>query len=482
MKKSRVFLIILVSIFVFLLVYTPHYNYPFPSHIDEWHHITEAMKIEAGEYTGGGFAYRIGFQILLLLLLKITNLVLIYKFLPALWAVFSALVLFSVVYKKTNKQFYTAILAMIFFASIKSNVNITGLWFFTPLSFSIPFIFLYIYFFTEGIEKQNKKLILISLAVMIFLLFFHSISVLFAIPFLFIYSLFNFKYLKKEWKFFSAFLIIPVMGTLFYKFLAKNSWESLPINLFQALQFKYGWGVLEIDNSFFELYSLVGYLLAIMGLIFIFKNKENLKKYIAYLLWPIAVLIMIIIYKITGVSYLSPYQRNLYYFVIGLPVLSAFGLNYLFGLIKKPININYIESGEEIFKKTIFIIIFILIMFFTFLFYTDIPDNIKLYEVIDSNDYQALLFLSTLPKSTVMALSGISTAMYSISKHEPIATYFFYGNRKNVKEFFSAEDCRTKQKILDKYKAKYVLSKFKIDCGWELIYDKGDYIYEIKEN
>jgi len=475
MTKSKIFLIILVSIFTFLLVYIPHYDYPFPRHIDEWHHIGEAIRLERGEYSGGVSGYRIGFHVLLLLLSKVANLVLIYQFLPAIWAVITALVLFSVVYKKTDRQFFTALFAMVFFASIKSNVNITGLWFFTPLTFSIPFIFLYVYFFTEGIEKQKKKFILASLAIMFLLLFFHPISVLFAIPFLLIYSLLNFKYVKKEWKFFSTFLIIPLVGILFYKFITKIPWESLTGKLTQALQFRRGWGVLELDNSFFELYSLVGYLLAIIGLVIVFKNKENLRKYLAYGLWPVAVLISIMIFRIADLSYLSPYQRNLYYFAISLPILSAFGLSYLFKLINR----GFIENRQEILKKIVLVIIFIIVIFFTFRSYTNIPKQVDLYQVIDNNDYQALLFLSTLPeKSVVMTTPRISTALYAVSQHKPVATYFFYGNRKDAERFFLSEDCEIKEQILDNYDVKYVLSKFKINCGWNLIYDKENYIYE----
>ena len=489
MTKSKLFFLVLILIFVFLLVYTPHFAYPFPSHIDEWHHITEAIKLQEGEYSGGTMGYRVGFHLLLLLLSKITNLVLIYQFLPAIWAVFSALALFYVVYKKTDRKFYVALFALIFFASIKSNVNITGLWFFTPLSFSLPFIFLYVYFFTEGIEKQNKKFILVSLIIMALLLFFHSISVLFAIPFLLIYSLFNFKYIKKEWEFFSLFLIIPIIGILFYKFVTKTPWNFLIRNLIKALQFRRGWGVLEINNSFFELYGLIGYILAIIGLILVFRNKKNInpvrgyrskveaqsertsngvKKYLAYGLWPITVLISIMIYKKTGVSYLSPYQRNLYYFVIGLPILSAFGLDYLFKLTQKIIN-----------KKIFLVVIFIVVIFFTFKSYWEIPKQVDLYQVIDNDDYQALLFLSTLPKTVVMADPMVSVAMYPISRQEPVATLFFYGNRENAKMFFLLDGCKAKQQILDEYKVGYVLSKLEINCGWKLIYDKENYIYEV---
>jgi len=488
MTKGKIFLIVLVSIFVFFLVYIPHYNYPFPRHTDEWHHITEAIRLQEGKYSGEATGYEFGFHILLLLLSKITDLVLIYQFLPAIWAVFSVLVLFYLVYKKTDRQFLIALFAMIFFASIKSNVNITGLWFFTPLTFSLPFIFLYVYFFTEGIEKKNKKFILVSLAIMVMLLFVHSISVLFAISFLSIYALFNFKYIKKEWKFFSIFLIIPIVGALFYKFMIKSSWQLLIKNLIDELQFNYNWYGLEgaeFNNSFFELYSLIGYVLVIIGLVFIFKSKESLKKYSAYLLWPVTVLILIVIYRKTGVSYLSSHQRNLYYFAISLPMLSAFGLDYLLKLTKKPLNMDFIkaskvEGDEEIFKKTALFIIFITIIFFTFISYTKIPKPIDLYQVIDNDDYQALLFLSTLPKSAVvMATPEISTALYPISQHEPIATAYFYGDRTDSDKFFRAIDCQTKEQILNKYQVKYVLSESKIDCGWDLIYDRRDYIYEV---
>lgn len=483
MKKSRIFLIIIVLIFTFLLVYIPHLGYPFPRHVDEWHHITEAIKLEKGEYSGGATGYRIGFHILLLLLSKITNLVLIYQFLPAIWAVFSALVLFYVVYKKTDKQFLIALFSMIFFASIKSNVNITGLWFFTPLTFSIPFIFLYIYFFTEGIEKHNRKFILLSLATMILLLFIHSISVLFAIPFLLIYSLFNFRYLKKEWKFFSIFLIIPIIGALFYKFMKEVPWNFLIRDLIIALQFKRGWGVLELNNSFFELYSLMGYILAVVGLVLIFRHRENLKKYLVYGLWPITVLISIMIYKKTGVSYLSPYQRNLYYFALSLSILSAFGLDYLLKIVKQLIiKTNFADVEKEFLKRTVFVLIFIVVIFFTFLSYQKIPQQVALYQVIDNSEYQALLFLSKIPeKGVVMALPRISEALYPISGHKPVATYVFYGKRADVERFFLSEDCETKQQLINQYKVKYILSKSKINCGWKLIYDKENYIYKYEK-
>ncbi|MGA2775023.1 MAG: hypothetical protein ABSE81_03045 [Candidatus Omnitrophota bacterium] len=468
MKKNRILLVLVAATATFLLVYSPHYRYPFPSHADEWHHITETIRLEAGGYSGKSIGLRLGFHIFLLPLSRIADLVLIYKFLPAIWAVLCAFIVFFTVYRKTGKNFFTAAMAMVFFASIKSNVNITGLWFFTPLTFSIPFIFLYAYFFTEGLEKENKKFILLSLLIMAFLLPIHAISVLFAFPFLIIHSLFNLRYIKKEWKFFSLFLIIPLGGMVFYKFMMRVPWPDLINNMIQALQFKRGWGKLEINNSPSELYSLIGYISVIPGIVFIFSNRNNFKKYLAYLLWPICILISIIVYRISGISYLIPYQRNLYYFAISLPLLSALGTDY------------FLKGIWKVSKKTAYVFI-IIIVISTFWSYWRIPKQVDLYEVIDGNDYRALIFLSSLPQpSVVMAPAGISEALYPVSRHQPVATYAFYGNRQDSEKFFNTDDCKIKEQIIGKYGVRYILSKFKINCGWKLIYDKGDYIYEAK--
>ena len=125
--------------------------------------------------------------------------------------------------------------------------------------------------------------------------------------------------------------------------------------------------------------------------------------------------------------------------------------------------------------------VFIIVIFFTFKSYWEIPKQVDLYQVIDNDDYQALLFLSTLPKTVVMADPMVSVAMYPISQQEPVATLFFYGNRENAKMFFLLDGCKAKQQILNKYNVKYVLSKSQIDCGWDLIYDKKNYIYQYEK-
>ena len=480
MKRSEVLFLGLVLVAVFIIVYSPHFNYPFPYHIDEWHQITKSMNI-GNEVRGIESNFEIGLHFLLFCLSKLTNLVLVYKFLPALWAVLSALTLFFVVYKKTGKNFLIALFSVIFFASLKSNVNILGLWFFTPLTFAIPFIFLYIYFFTEGMEKQNKKLVLISLGIMVFLIPFHALSVTFSIPILAFYCLFHLKYIKKEYKFFSLFLIVPLIGIIFYKFVMRKTFLEVLSNLTDLFIFKRGWGILEIQNSFFEVYSFIGYLLVALGVMLILLHRTDSKKYLVYILWPVITLVSIISFRIFGISLFAPYQRNLYYFALSLPFLSAFGLYFIIKIVKNEINnININHYQKEIVKKSVILIIILLLLFFTFRSYYKIPENSSLYQVITEKDYEDLLYLKGLPnEGEVMADIMISTALYPIShKNEVSALFFSIRNRKDVERFFNSNGCEVKNRIIKKQNVSYILSKEPINCNWQLLRSENNYIYQ----
>lgn len=475
MKKRELILVIAVCVFTFLIAYFPHYSYHLPLHIDEWKQLGEARSIvDSGLKVENTHNLEIGFNIILAFLYKIADPIQIYQYLPVIWAVLSALVLFFVVYKKTDR-FYMALFAMIFFASIKSNSNLTGLWFFTPLTFSIPLIFLYVYYFTEGIEKDNRKYLVISFLLMIILIPIHAISILFALPFLLIYCIIKRKDLYKRKEIFIFPLLIVILGLIFYILANDFSISKNIFGLLSQLSFKKGWGVLELNNSPFEIYSLMGYILAAFGIFAIIYKKES-KKYLAYLLWPLTLIIMIAIFKITDYSYLSPYQRNMYYLAISLPLLSAVGLYNLLLIIKSSLK----KSGSKKVIATILVLVCLITIFFTFLKYDDIPQQISIYHLITNDDYKALQYLNALNKSTIIAPEDIGSATYAVSGQTPLATIYFDNTNKSkqdVNKFFTSPDCTTKQKIIKRYKVEYVLSRYNLDCNWTILYDKNDYIY-----
>ena len=479
MRIKKKYILIIVLILIFLLILSPRVDNPYPTHIDEWHHITESIKLER-QAPNGLAAMKVGFHYILYFLNLFTNLILIYKFLPAILAIITALILFHISKKETNhlsSSFLIAITTIIFFVSIKSNANILGLWFFVPLTLAIPFIYLYIHLFTEGIKQQNKKLILYSLIPMIILIPIHAVSLLFAIPILAIYLLLNISYLKKEYKFFLTFLIIPILGILLYSKIMYLPLIPAIQDMLTRLQFHKGWNVLEASNSPFELYSPIGYILASMGAIYIASNRNNLKKYLIHIIWPIAAIAYILIFRQTGISYLSPYQRNLYYLALSLPFLSALGLYYLITKIKK------LKIKNQT-KQLITVLTIIIILFLTFQSYYQLPEKMQVYENINPPNYEALQFLKQQPNPTnskVVAPALIATTIYPITQHEPLATTFFYGDRDLLFKFFLSEDCNTKNQIINQHNVSYVLTEQPIECDWEIIYNENNnIIYKIQ--
>ncbi len=474
---------------VFFVVYSPHFSYPFPFHIDEWHHIDQSILLGSyGDYfdrlrvdlEARPNSFEIGFHLFLLLLSLIVNVPTTLQFMPGLWAVLTASVLFYTTYKLTRGNFLAAWLAIIFFASIKSNVNLTGLWFFTPLTFAAPFLFLYMYLFSEGLLRQDKRMVLGSLAIMVFLIPTHSVSLLFALPALTMYGLFYWRYILSEWKFFWIFLVIPVAGFIFFKDALGLAWGEAFVHFAQGIQFPYGWGVLELNNSLFEVYTLVGVVFAFAGVVLITMKPERWR-FLLYLLWPLNAFILIVLFRATGISFLAPFQRNLYYLALGLPVLSGVGAAHLITFTSEQFK-RFLSSAKDIeyITKVLTVGVVMVTVLFSFVSYYEVPAGLELYQPINKADYAALQFLAQQPPGHVLASPFVSTAVFSVSGMRPLATVFFDSQFRGITEQFFVVDCEQKNALLQGVEERlYIISQRALTCGWNTIYNDDDYIYQI---
>lgn len=509
MKKLQWLVLLLTLGGVFFIVYAPHFTYALPFHVDEWHHISEGLRLgNYGEYfrifqaeSANRFSgAEIGFHFFLFLLSFVTNLVLAYKFLPALWAVFSAAAIFYVVYKKSDNNFLLSWLTVLFFASLKSNVNLLGLWFFTPLTFVLPLILLYVYFFDEGLKQLKTNYLLISLGLMAVIVPTHSLSLFFALPFLVIFTLLNWKSALKKWPIMLAYLILPVLAIFFYQYILNIPWSQLPARLGDLVTFRHGWGILELGNSLTEVYSLTGYILAIIGIGHIFHAKQ-IKKYSIFLLWLLSTAILILIYRTTGNSYLSPYQRNVYYLAIALPIFSALGLYWLIrsssdffgrflsqskkekripGLGDITIKLNITQRLTVWIIRGLTALIIIITIFLTFGHYYRMPVQVGLYHVLEKDDYSALLYLAPFATGKIMATPFVSCGVYPIMRLDPVGSLPFYGHKDAIRDFFISDDCSVKTAILKQENVNFIVSPSIIDCGYRLIFkNNSNYIYAV---
>jgi hypothetical protein len=457
------------------MVFLPRIGNPFPAHIDEWHHINEALALKNGNYIGGVFAYEIGFHAFLAGLSSLGDIVIIYQFLPAIWAALTSIVLFFLVYKITNKNFSVSLISIIFFGMLHSSKNLLGISFFTPLSFSIPFIFLYVYFLIWGLQQEKKSYIIISVIIMIFLIPIYSLSVLAMVPLIIILLGMYFKFVKKEYKFFLILLTIPLVGFLFYSIINDLSFSSVS-NLVKELNFKKGWIEYTKDNSALEVYSLIGYFFAVIGFLRVIIKKE--RGFYPFLIWPICMLIWILIFKLLGINFLSPYQRNFYFFAVSLPFISSLGVHSFFSKIKK------LCSSRKYKKKTLIIILLLFSLLILFFAMKDVEYTLYSAEkFITPGDYNDLSYLSLFPKGVVLANLNISEGVISISKQEPAATKNFYKkeNRVDIISFFESSLCEDKNIIVQKLNVKYIISPIEIPCNYTLISNTNNFIYKIEE-
>lgn len=481
LRGLRILLLLLSLIFVALLVYSPHIKYPFPFHIDEWRHITETYKMFEGKsIIENNFEF--GFHLLLALISFLGDLVLIYKFLPAVAAVLAASALFLFV--RQNFGFWSALASIFFLASLKSNTNILGLWFFVPLTACIPLLYLFFWIFTKAVEEKNKKFFFLSIPIFLLIIIIHPVSATFMLPVLAVFLLID--GLKKESFVRKHYALLLITAVCFFLVLIassliirKNPLEMASL-LISQLRFNYGWGVVEIFYNPITFYNIIPSLLALYGMFIAIKKKEWL-----FVIWPIITLIMLFCYRFFRVSFFAPYQRMFYYFLLSVVPLSGIGT---VGLVNLRGKLKTEKKISKILEYSIVILVIVLLLMGTFFNYYkqggilyDMEGRgvkLSLYNAIDEKDYRALLFLKNLPDGRVVAEPLLSETIYPITRHNTTGTLYFYGNRKFF-EYFQPANCTLKERLIRDAGVSYVYSRSKIECGWSAVYDKDAYIYDV---
>lgn len=492
-KKIKFVFIFLALALVFFNVYYPHINYPLPLHVDEWQHLAQSVQImDKGSLVNENPYFlnvenrdlEPGFHIFIAKFFSLTRLdpVLNYRFFPAIFAVLAALVLFIFIYRMTN--FWIALLSIIFFSILPSNVNILGLIFFVPLTLGIFFIYLFFLLF-----KTNKKII--ALIILLALFFIHPPSGLILLPFILFYYLTSpdtNKLIKKYIKKYKIIAISTPILFLFFIFFFRDFILKIIKTILSGGLFPTMSSVLGIRYFLPSLYGKLSICLAIIGGFIGFRKK--LKDFV---LWVFFILILIgstyifTYFKIIPFLYTENiyflYQRLIYYFMIGLVPLSAVGFYFLIkSLSKLKINKTLIKICS--------IVVSCLLLFFIFFEYSEIykytsidSPYTKTYHLIEKEEYEDIKWLSNLPKGIVIAPRGVSTTIYPISKHKVVGIIegqLGGGNIHDTDLFFTDNTCTLKERLIKKHNVNFVFSKEKIDCkNLEEIYSKNNYIYKV---
>ena len=495
MKNYHKLLLIILIPFVFFLVYKVHLDYgyyyqdphepdfivqkennyyQYPLHGDEWTHLAQTVYLmknqkipELNPYIKDSrpkLNLESGFHSFLAQFFTLTNTdpILNYQYLPAIFTIIYLLGLILLILLLTN-NFYISFLSSLFFLSIKNNVNLMGIWFLVPLTFSIFLMYLFFYCFLH----KNKRLNYLSMLFYITSIFVYPLSTILITLILFIYLFLE----KKINRTYFLLLLAPIFIALF---LFRNNLK----HLFNIFIFRYGWtGAFEFNYSIFMMYGLIAFLFAVIGIIYVYRKRLNR----ILLIWPLICLVLVIMYSILNFTLFLPYQRAFFYLLIGLAPLSGIGLYYLLENVY-----DFIKKYDKSLALFIIILIFALIFINQFNNYYKIDDKRFLpLHFINEDDYLALKWVRENYGENNLIMSNLLTAfaVYPISQNYVVAmplSNLRGGNEELVNKFYNS-NCETKKEILEKNDINLVYDYDKINCGFlKEVYNKKVYVYEAK--
>jgi len=517
-----------------LLVYGLHQDYRYPYILDEWQHLAQGIQIaenggislnnpyyKDGALEETGFL-EVGFHILLaeIFLLTGQDPVLFYACLPAIFAGISALCAFMLAYKVTGNA-NCGLLSILFYAGLKSSVNILGPGFFVPLTLGFAYIYFILYLISEGLERGSQTRTGLAAFNLLALALIHPWSAAIILPITALYLLSRRELVTRK--------NVPGIAVLFIAFFLSFTyilcvlWQGDPIKTLERFIGKFLIRGLEIPvNEVADIlfpakfYGPVPFALALVALgylilkikysslkagVLLLKSAElgihpwpkrprysadfmikEKKKERMLLAWTLLTAAIIALFQATSITVLAPYERIVYYALLSFVPLSAIGLITILDCINKRIKIGVISIAISV----------LLITAVAYSLYSGYYENReKLYRMIDDPGYDALLWLGNRGEhSVVLARPEISSAVYPIARDYVVSVspaQLGVGLRglEDNREFF-ASGCARKKEILDKYGADYVYVNRddKVSCSFlRRIYSlKGFYIYEYIRN
>ena len=538
-NKDDVFLaltLIVLCAFIFFLIYKVHYDfngvyqspdgkylkgehlrYDYPMHGDEWTHLAQAVYVMDSKSIGFVNPYiqkktfhrdlESGFHIFIAehFLLTNTEPSANYKFLPALFAVITSLFIFLFIRKITND--YIGFLSMIFFSTLKSNINMMGTWFFVPFTMSFFMIFLYFYFLINIKSKTNYKELLILFLLMLISAFIYPFVTVLMVSVSLVYYAINMNY-KKQKIFWSVLLIISIL----FFFSLKS------ISFLEELIFKSEWTLGTMGTITYNLIPSIGVLnllFAVAGVFYTIKKRLKI-----LLIMPAIFLLNILIHQILHFTILIGYQRCVYYFMLSIVPLSAVGIFYVLNFIR----ISLTKKVKK-YYPIIPIIVLLPVLFFSYKDYYNIveqkniadKDSLNLVPLIfvDEEGIEAIKLVDEKYEEGIVVLANnlLSFAIYPMSKNHVVGiqganlgTGKFRG--RQYFEFVNADACWETLFITKNFNVTVVITNkdftnlinsddaclennsftrknkefFVYNKSIELLYKKGRYnIYEFKQ-
>jgi len=410
MKKiNSGFLLIPILILATFISYIPHINYPYPLHVDEWFHISQAKEVVLNQstdwYSGQPFQLGLerGWHLTLTIIQGIFNLnITQWSYVPIFLQLLAIISVYLFVLKTFGEKL--ALISAFLVALIPSNVTIGGPVFLVPVNLSLIFIPIALYF---AFKARDFKDYLFLLLPTLFLLYSHPPSAMVLLISLAIYSVLNLKDNKRRSRNILLTIVLAILLSL-PNYVARIEAKGL-----ESIQFPFWITLSQIPL----LFGLIPTLFFLLGFYHVSKTRN--KELITLLLTTIILLIDIVFYVTTGSAWLIPYQRVFIPLMLFMSIIAAYGLN----MIK---------------DRQLLVIVLILIFAFSLQQHLNTP----YYHIIDDSDYQNFLWIkeNTPNNAKVLLDPWLARAFPPIAERQVFTVMPFGPNEEIEKQNKLASD------------------------------------------
>jgi hypothetical protein len=468
-------LVVLILIFTGLVVFYPHYHYNYPLHADEWRIARDSLKTLDykslyTETASSGFKdyteTEPGVYLFTAMLYAVCGMdwQTTFQFLPALVAIASCFIIF-VFAKKLTGNIWVGIFAMLFFASLKSNINVMGPWFYNSLTLNVPVLLLFFYCLHRALVSDSVKMFLIAFLLLFGVAVIYPYAAIYAFVVALIYIVVDFEFLRKHLVILAVGLFVPLSAFLVsFSVLKKGTVIETVLYLWQRAHFPIVYSSFEPQYKIAFFFGVVAFGLAVLGVI------VALKKYRLIAIWTI--FLGLFFYFNQNIrweegSFLIHYLRLVIFFDLSLVLPAAIGLGFIVGQIMKLDlkfrNYKYVLAGFAVALSCF-------VFGFTFYDYADVPAHLDVYHFIQAEDADLIKGID----GSFVVTYGVNPRPIKLLTDQPFG-YFKPDGTIN-------ESCDKFMEDVSANKYKYVLTSEMFSCGpWFEFYKEegGKYLYKV---
>ena len=482
-ESKKVVLFVCCILLVALVIYVPHFTSKYPVHFDEYWYLNYAYEVVdtkhlcTNPYDG---SYRCdaktGFTALLANLFLLGNMdpLLDLRFLPPVFGVITALVIFVFVYELT-KSFWTGLLAMILYSTLKGNILVLGTVLAAPFPMSMSLAILFLYLIYKWIHEGSLNYLLMGSVISLANFTIHASTAAWVLVIAILYSAWH---LKKRWNVLLPFFL-PVVGisaVLFFIWFWKGSLKSTILGNIWRIQ---------MDASYITYpYShLIGIPLMIFVILGLYATIRTKHQGILALFIIVTSIYYFVASRLTYYSYFIRTPRLLYFACVAAVLVGSIGINYFFTILGKKIKRKHIFFLAALI--TLIIVFYFQIKAYNLLDFEHIVSDDITY-VVNDQEYQTLQWLKEHYSGKKIFASPLFSMAIPITNNT-VAIHWRWPDlteADQVTKLFASPACEEGWKWINTFKPDVVISRKSFDCDFltEVSSNKtGYFIYEFNK-